>query len=120
MIHSFNGYVHMDPLQYTHQRGVKINKDIAFVSYANLPINSQFKLRVTHHDTKINNVLFDQNNKGLYVIDLDTVMPGYFISDVGDMIRTYLHRLTKKKLILKGFLFGLNFTRPLLKVIAMK
>ena len=46
--------------------------------------------RVTHHDTKISNVLFDQNGKGLCVVDLDTVMAGYFISDLGDMMRTYL------------------------------
>jgi thiamine kinase-like enzyme len=52
--------------------------------------NPVFKLRVTHHDTKISNVLFDLNNKGICVIDLDTVMPGYFFSDVGDMMRTYL------------------------------
>lgn len=52
--------------------------------------NPQFKLRVTHHDTKISNVLFNQNDKAICVIDLDTVMPGYFISDVGDMMRTYL------------------------------
>ncbi|MEI9954736.1 MAG: phosphotransferase [Ferruginibacter sp.] len=43
-----------------------------------------------HHDTKISNVLFDANDKGLCVIDLDTIMPGYFIRDVGDMLRTYL------------------------------
>lgn len=49
-----------------------------------------FKIRVMHHDTKINNVLFDKSNNGLCVIDLDTVMPGYFISDFGDMMRTYL------------------------------
>lgn len=48
------------------------------------------KRRVTHHDTKISNVLFDKNDKALCVIDLDTVMPGYFVSDVGDMFRTYL------------------------------
>lgn len=47
-------------------------------------------LRVIHHDSKINNVLFDRKNNGLCVIDLDTDMPGYFISDVGDMMRTYL------------------------------
>ena len=46
--------------------------------------------RVTHHDTKINNVLFNDAGKGICVIDLDTIMPGYFISDVGDMIRTYI------------------------------
>jgi Ser/Thr protein kinase RdoA (MazF antagonist) len=48
------------------------------------------KTRVTHHDTKISNVLFDSDDIGICVIDLDTVMPGYFISDVGDMMRTYL------------------------------
>ncbi|HEY2580655.1 MAG TPA: aminoglycoside phosphotransferase family protein [Mucilaginibacter sp.] len=47
-------------------------------------------LRVIHHDTKISNILFDAGHKGLCVIDLDTAMPGYFISDVGDMMRTYL------------------------------
>ena len=52
--------------------------------------NSNVKLRVTHHDTKISNVLFDENGKGICVIDLDTIMPGYFISDLGDMFRTYL------------------------------
>lgn len=48
------------------------------------------KRRVTHHDTKISNVLFTPDGKGITVIDLDTVMPGYFISDLGDMMRTYL------------------------------
>jgi len=38
VIISFNDYVHMDAVQYAYQKGVKINKDIAFVSYANLPI----------------------------------------------------------------------------------
>ncbi len=47
-------------------------------------------LRVIHHDTKISNILFDDQQNGLCVIDLDTVMPGYFLSDVGDMMRTYL------------------------------
>jgi Ser/Thr protein kinase RdoA (MazF antagonist) len=49
-----------------------------------------FQLRVTHHDTKINNVLLNDNGEGICVIDLDTLMPGYFISDVGDMMRTYI------------------------------
>ena len=65
------------------------NKNIVD-TYESILGNKEFKLRVTHHDTKISNVLFDDHDKGLCVIDLDTVMPGYFISDVGDMIRTYL------------------------------
>lgn len=45
--------------------------------------------RVMHHDTKISNVLFDSADQAVCVIDLDTVMPGYFFSDIGDMFRTY-------------------------------
>jgi len=45
-------------------------------------------LRITHNDTKINNVLLDENDKALCVIDLDTVMPGYVHYDFGDAIRT--------------------------------
>src|SRR4030095_11073504 len=62
-----------------------------------IPGNKEFKQRVTHHDTKISNVLFDNDDKGLCVIDLDTVMPGYFISDVGDMIRTYLSPVSEEE-----------------------
>jgi hypothetical protein len=72
------------------------NKSIVDV-FENISTNPNFKLRVTHHDTKISNVLFDQNNKGLCVIDLDTVMPGYFISDVGDMMRTYLSPVSEEE-----------------------
>lgn len=59
-------------------------------SFQKIQKSSQVKQRVTHHDTKISNVLFDDAGKGICVIDLDTVMSGYFISDVGDMMRTYL------------------------------
>jgi len=59
-------------------------------SFEKIRKNPMMKQRVTHHDTKISNVLFDDQDKGLCVIDLDTVMAGYFISDVGDMLRTYL------------------------------
>lgn len=45
-------------------------------------------LRVTHNDTKLNNVLFDAKTKeGLCVIDLDTVMPGSMLYDFGDALR---------------------------------
>ncbi len=45
--------------------------------------------RINHLDTKVNNILFDaHSDKVLCVIDLDTVMPGYVLSDIGDFIRT--------------------------------
>jgi Ser/Thr protein kinase RdoA (MazF antagonist) len=65
--------------------------------YERITKDPAFHRRVTHHDTKISNVLFDSQGKGLCVIDLDTVMPGYFISDVGDMLRTYLSPVTEEE-----------------------
>ncbi len=45
--------------------------------------------RVTHNDTKMNNVLFDpESDEAVCVIDLDTIMPGTILFDTGDMIRT--------------------------------
>jgi hypothetical protein len=49
-------------------------------------------LRITHNDTKINNILFDRDNNSLCVIDLDTVMPGSALYDFGDAIRTLGNR----------------------------
>lgn len=59
-------------------------------SYNQVIADKDIPLRVIHHDTKISNVLFDKDLNGICVIDLDTVMPGYYLSDVGDMMRTYL------------------------------
>ncbi len=66
-------------------------------TYKKITTSKEWKQRVTHHDTKISNVLFDKNGKGLCVIDLDTVMPGFFISDVGDMMRTYLSPVSEEE-----------------------
>ncbi len=50
--------------------------------------SGQLPLRVTHNDTKLNNVLFDaKTRKALCIIDLDTVMPGLAVNDYGDSIR---------------------------------
>lgn len=65
--------------------------------YEEIKSSRQFKVRVTHHDSKISNVLFNSHNEGICVIDLDTVMPGYFISDVGDMMRTYLSPFSEEE-----------------------
>ncbi len=48
----------------------------------------ELPLRVTHNDTKLNNILFDETtSEPVCVIDLDTVMPGYSVNDFGDSIR---------------------------------
>ena len=50
--------------------------------------NGEFPVRVTHNDTKLNNVLFDRMTKmPIVVMDLDTVMPGMAMYDFGDAVR---------------------------------
>jgi Ser/Thr protein kinase RdoA (MazF antagonist) len=73
-----------EPIKYLKSQASIVARYEAFIHHA------EVKKRVTHHDTKISNVLFDEQDKSLCVIDLDTVMPGYFLSDVGDMFRTYI------------------------------
>ena len=51
--------------------------------------SADFKMRVMHHDAKLSNLLFDETGTNLLAItDLDTTMPGYFFSDMGDMVRS--------------------------------
>ena len=57
--------------------------------YNSIRNNTAFPVRLMHHDCKINNVLFDAHTKEVICpIDLDTIMPGKYFSDIGDMIRT--------------------------------
>ncbi|MCL4637440.1 MAG: aminoglycoside phosphotransferase family protein, partial [Olivibacter sp.] len=57
----------------------------------NMAAKSQIPLRITHNDTKFNNVLLNKEDKAQCVIDLDTVMPGYVAYDFGDAIRTIIN-----------------------------
>lgn len=63
-------------------------------------------LRITHNDTKINNILFDQNNNTLCIIDLDTVMPGSALYDFGDAIRTLGNTATEDEPNLTNIAFN--------------
>ncbi|CAN5423164.1 aminoglycoside phosphotransferase family protein [soil metagenome] len=66
--------------------------------YEKLIGSESLRLRVTHNDTKINNILFDEVSKEVVsVIDLDTLMPGYFIYDLGDMVRTFVSPVTEEE-----------------------
>ncbi len=51
--------------------------------------NGTIPIRVTHNDTKINNILFDKSGNVLCVIDLDTVLNSTVLNDYGDAIRSY-------------------------------
>lgn len=72
--------------------------------------------RVTHNDTKINNILFDtDNDEALCVIDLDTVMPGSSLYDFGDAVRSGASTAEEDEQDLTRVLFDLDlyerFTR---------
>lgn len=76
-------------------RAKECEKEITFVRereafthiFTDLQQKGELPLRVTHNDTKLNNILIDQKTgKGLCVVDLDTVMPGLAMNDYGDSI----------------------------------
>lgn len=78
------------------KRTALAEKEIAFALHresettilVNLLNEGKLPLRVTHNDTKLNNILFDRDTKkALCIIDLDTVMPGLSLYDFGDSIR---------------------------------
>jgi Ser/Thr protein kinase RdoA (MazF antagonist) len=91
-LEAFNMKVSEDPAG----RADKVYNEIDFVRrrsdemkiILNLGKEGKIPVRITHNDTKFNNILLDENDRALCVIDLDTVMPGYIHYDFGDAIRT--------------------------------
>ncbi len=66
--------------------------------YSELIQSGSLKKRITHNDTKINNILFDRvTREAVCVIDLDTLMPGYFIYDLGDLVRTCVSPVSEEE-----------------------
>ena len=89
-------------------------------------LNASLPQRVVHFDTKISNFLFDKKtDKAIALIDLDTLMPGTVLSDIGDMIRTYSNVLGEEsqeisqvradakiiKVLLRSFLSEVTLTK---------
>ncbi len=78
-------------------RAASVEKEIEFVRareksianyFSEMQEKGELPLRVTHNDTKLNNIMIDdKTGKGICVIDLDTVMPGLAMNDFGDSIR---------------------------------
>jgi len=113
----------------SHNRATSAKEEIDFLlSQAslfavipNLIQKGEIPVRVTHNDTKVNNVMLDETTgEGLCVIDLDTVMPGVSLYDFGDLARSALSStgederdstnlsvdMSRFESILKGFLSG--------------
>jgi Ser/Thr protein kinase RdoA (MazF antagonist) len=72
-------------------------------------------LRVTHNDTKFNNVLLDKNDKAICIIDLDTVMPGYVHYDFGDALRTIANTGEEDDRDLDNVRFNLDYFKAFTK-----
>ncbi len=67
----------------------EIDFALAHKNITSVLLDAKLPERVTHNDTKFNNVLLDDTTgEGICVIDLDTVMPGLALYDFGDMVRT--------------------------------
>ena len=87
---------------------IREHKEIASVLYKKF-LAKELPLRVTHNDTKINNVLFDPQTKlPLTVIDLDTVMPGLAMYDFGDAVRFAASTAAEDEADLSCVSFDLN------------
>jgi len=85
------------------EREIEKSKDFAFISGNLTRLLKNLPLRVTHNDTKLNNIIFDGSN--WLVIDLDTVMKGYVMFDFGDMVRTYTSPANEDEQDLKKVIF---------------
>jgi thiamine kinase-like enzyme len=84
--------------------------------YRSLVRSGSLRLRVTHNDTKINNILFDASTQqAICAIDLDTLMPGYFIYDLGDMIRTFVSPVDEEEKDLSQVFVRKNIYDALIK-----
>ncbi|HEV8515126.1 MAG TPA: phosphotransferase, partial [Cyclobacteriaceae bacterium] len=71
--------------------------------------------RIVHNDTKVNNILFDSvSQKAICAIDLDTLMPGYFIYDLGDMVRTFVSPVNEEEKDISKISFRENIYKALL------
>jgi aminoglycoside phosphotransferase (APT) family kinase protein len=113
----------------THNRAKNARPEIefllahagAFDMFQHLLKKNKIPVRVTHNDTKVNNILLDETTgEGVCVIDLDTVMPGISLYDFGDLVRTTISPMAEDerdlsrvsveiprfKAVLSGFLNG--------------
>ncbi|OBX21447.1 MULTISPECIES: phosphotransferase enzyme family protein [Bizionia] len=87
---------------------------------ASLQAKNHFPIRITHNDAKLSNILFDTKNKGLAVIDLDTVMPGLVHYDFGDSVRSICTKSTEDETDLSKIYIDLELYEAYCKGFALK
>ncbi len=78
-------------------------------------ITPKLPTRITHNDTKINNLLFSKKtNQPCAVIDLDTCMPGYLMHDFGDMVRSCCGNLAEDDTNVRAMTFNITIFKALI------
>ena len=93
-----------------------LSREVLAESLASLRASGVLAERVTHNDTKLNNVLLDDaTGEGLCVIDLDTVMPGLLLHDFGDMVRTAVSPVAEDERDLSKVVASVPMFEPLAK-----
>ncbi|GGD47478.1 phosphotransferase enzyme family protein [Muriicola marianensis] len=104
----------------SEERKQKAREEISFANdlleklHGNRPID--LPLRICHNDTKLNNFLFDsKTGKGLCLVDLDTVMPGYLHYDLGDAIRILANPNPEDERDLEKITFDLHMVKTFLE-----
>ncbi len=108
----------------SHGRVANVGSEIAFAKeresivdvVIDLMASGEIPERVTHNDTKLNNVLMDcETDEGMCVIDLDTVMPGSVLYDFGDMIRTTTNQAVEDESDLTKVNMNIDYFQALVK-----
>lgn len=104
----FRAAVAADPLGRAAGAAAEIDGALAQAPLAELLLGLQaegrLRERITHNDTKLNNVLLDDaSGEAVCVLDLDTVMPGLALCDFGDLVRSACNPLVEDARDLQGF-----------------
>ena len=94
-----------DEIRFIAERAEKMKVIINLGDAGIMPV------RITHNDTKFNNILLDKNDRALCLIDLDTVMPGFIHYDVGDAMRTGANNAAEDEADLSKVNFDLGIFR---------
>jgi thiamine kinase-like enzyme len=94
-----------DEIRFIAERAEKMKVIINLGDAGIMPV------RITHNDTKFNNILLDKNDRALCLIDLDTVMPGFIHYDVGDAMRTGANNAAEDETDLSKVNFDLEIFR---------
>ena len=117
---TFLQVLRQDPCNRAKNAGAEIDFVLENAGICDVLLNhvekGEIPVRITHNDTKINNVLLDdKTHKGVCVIDLDTVMPGLSLYDFGDMVRTATNPADEDQLDLSKVTMRMPIFEMLLK-----